>query len=348
MYKIIKNIRTVNNRGTMIQIDGSHGEGGGQILRTAVALSMVKGEKVRVNNIRANRPNPGLSHQHLMALKAAKDISDAEAEGLRKGSRKVTFEPDEIRRGLYKFDIGTAGSITLLLQTVLPPALLSGEPVEIEVRGGTDVKWSPPYDYFENVFLENLREMGAEIESELIKRGHYPKGGGKIKVSVEPSSLRDLEVSDKIEKIEGRAFVTNLPLHIARRMKKSALKELIEYDTSISVESYRSASAGTAITLWTRGGRIVGRGILGEKGVPAEKIGSDAAEGLMKDIRDSVDVDVWCADQLVPYLGLIDQNGVLNTEEKTGHLETNLWVVNQFMDDKMKLEEHEGYISIKY
>ena len=160
----------------MIEIDGSHGEGGGQILRTAVAMSMVNREKVSVSNIRANRPNPGLSHQHLMALKAAEEISDAETEGLKKGSRKITFDPGEIKGGFYRFDIGTAGSITLLLQTVLPPALLCEDQVEIEVKGGTDVKWSPPYDYFENVLLGNLRKMGAEVESELVSRGHYPKG----------------------------------------------------------------------------------------------------------------------------------------------------------------------------
>jgi len=332
----------------MKEIDGSYGEGGGQILRTAVAMSMLENEEVTINNIRAKRPNPGLSHQHLMALKAAKDISGAEAEGLKKGSKTVYFKPDEIKGGFYRFDIGTAGSITLLLQAILPPALMSDKKIELEIKGGTDVKWSPPYDYFENVFLGNLRKMGADVESKCLERGHYPKGGGKVKVEIQPSEIKDLNTSKDVEKVEGRAFVTNLPEHIAERMKKSALKELIEYQTSISVESYNSASAGTALTLWTKGERVLGNGILGEKGVPAEEIGKKAAESIIDDIESEIDLDVWCADQIIPYLGMSDREGKLTVRNNTGHLNTNVWVVNQFIDEKIKLKERDGFISIEY
>lgn len=332
----------------MKEIDGSHGEGGGQILRTAIAMSMVKNEPVKIKNIRANRPNPGLSNQHLMALKAAKEISNADVDGLKKGSEKVSFRPDEVNGGFYRFDIGTAGSITLLLQAIIPPAIMSDESIEIEVKGGTDVRWSPPYDYFQNVFLGNLKKMGVDIESKLVKRGHYPKGGGKVKVKVQSGGLNDLKTEENIDVVEGIAFVTNLPDHIAQRMKKRALKELIEYDTSISIETYQSASAGTAITLWTGGDRIIGNGILGEKGVPAEKIGKEAAEGLINDIEDGMDLDIWCADQLIPYLGMIDQSGELRVRESTGHLKTNVWLVNQFVDKKIKLKESNGYVSINY
>ncbi len=332
----------------MKEIDGSHGEGGGQILRTAVAMSMLENEEVMINNIRSNRPNPGLSHQHLMALKAAKDISGAEAEGLKKGSKTVYFKPDDIKGGFYRFDIGTAGSITLLLQAILPPALMSDKKIELEIKGGTDVKWSPPYDYFENVFLGNLRKMGVDVESKCLERGHYPKGGGKVKVEIQPSEIKDLNTGKDVEKVEGRAFVTNLPEHIAERMKKSALKELIEYQTSISVESYNSASAGTALTLWTKGERVLGNGILGEKGVPAEEIGKKAAESIIDDIESEIDLDVWCADQIIPYLGMSDREGKLTVRNNTGHLKTNVWVVNQFIDEKIKLKERDGFISIEY
>lgn len=332
----------------MKEIDGSHGEGGGQILRTAIAMSMIKNEEVRIENIRANRPNPGLSHQHLMAIKAATEISDADVEGLKKGSETVKFDPGEIKGGFYRFNIGTAGSITLLLQAILPPAFLSDKTIEIEVKGGTDVKWSPPYDYFENVFLGNLRKMDGQVESKCLKRGHYPKGGGKIKVKVQPSSLTTLKTGDRIERVMGKAFVTNLPDHIADRMKKSALKELIEYDTSISTESYQSDSAGTALTLWTDGDRILGNGILGEKGVPAEEIGSDAAKGIIDDIENGMDLDIWSADQIIPYLGMIEDNGILKVRKKTGHLETNVWLVNQFIDKRIKLREKNDFISIEY
>ncbi|MFP4050375.1 MAG: RNA 3'-terminal phosphate cyclase [Thermoplasmata archaeon] len=332
----------------MKEIDGSHGEGGGQILRTAIAMSMINGESVNIKNIRANRPNPGLSHQHLMAIKAAKEISDAEAEGLKKGSETVTFTPNDIKGGFYRFDIGTAGSITLLLQAVLLPAFLSDEPITIEVKGGTDVKWSPPYDYFENIFLENVKKMGGEVSLECIKRGHYPKGGGKVKIKTEPSEIDSLEAGKKIDKVKGKAFVTNLPDHIAERMKKSALKELIEYETSISIESYQSPSAGTALTLWTQGDRILGNGILGEKGVPAEEIGKKTAEGVIDDIEEGMDLDIWCADQIIPYLSMAKNCGKLKVKETTGHLETNIWVVNQFIDKKIELKERNGFIWVEY
>lgn len=332
----------------MKEIDGSHGEGGGQILRTAIAMSMVNNEAVRIRNIRANRPNPGLSHQHLMALKAAKEISDAETDGLRKGSEIVTFEPHDISGGFYRFDIGTAGSITLLLQALLPPAFLSDESITMEVKGGTDVKWSPLYDYFENVFLGNVKKMGGKVSSECIDRGHYPKGGGKVKIEVQPSEIQGLEIGKKVDKVNGRAFVTNLPDHIAERMKKSALKELIEYDTSISIESYRSPSAGTALTLWTKGDRILGNGILGEKGVPAEEVGKEAAEGIIDEIEEGLDLDIWCADQMIPYLGMTTDSGKLKVKEITGHLETNVWVVNQFIDKKIELKERNEFIWIEY
>jgi len=332
----------------MLKIDGSYGEGGGQILRSALALSMVEGREIEVHDIRANRPTPGLSHQHLMAIKASSEICGAETEGVEKGSTEITFEPGEVESGVYNFDIGTAGSVTLLLQALIPAALEADGEIILKVRGGTDVKWSPPYDHFENVFLELLRRMNGDIGSELIKRGHYPKGGGRVKVSIRPSELGDLSLTGGVERIEGRAFVSELPEHIADRMKKQVLKEFIEIDTSISVESYGSASPGTGIVIWTRGGKILGKGVLGEKGVPAEEVGEEAAEGLKKDIEADVGLDPNAADQLIPYLALSDSGGVLTTRELTGHLETNAWLVNQFLDDAVELVEKEDVVEIRY
>ncbi|MBS3781544.1 MAG: RNA 3'-terminal phosphate cyclase [Candidatus Thermoplasmatota archaeon] len=332
----------------MIEIDGSYGEGGGQILRSALALSMVERQDIKVFDIRANRPNPGLSHQHLMAIKAASEICGASTEGVEKGSTEIIFEPGEIKGGVYNFDIGTAGSITLLLQALIPPALEAKEEITLKVRGGTDVKWSPPYDYFENVFLELLRRMNGDINSKLIKRGHYPKGGGKVKVTIKPSELRDISLSEGIDKIEGRAFVSELPEHIAERMKKQVLKEFMELDTSISVESYESASPGTGIVVWTRGGKVLGKGVLGEKGVPAEEVGEEAVEGLKKDIESNVDLDPNAADQLIPFLALLNEHGTLTMRKSTSHLETNAWLVNRFFDDAVELVEKKNKVEIRY
>ena len=330
----------------MLNIDGSYGEGGGQILRTALAMSMITGEDISVTRIRANRPNPGLSHQHVMSVKAAQEICDAETEGVSKRSSEIVFKPRSVDGGKYGFDIGTAGSVTLLSQALLPPALHSGKSFSIFLKGGTDVKWSPPYDYFENVFLSHLRKMGSSLSSKLIKRGHYPKGGGEVELKVEPTQLTSYQTSREFDAVEGRAFVTNLPDHIARRMKKEVLKEFLDVETSVSVNSYSSASAGTGIVIWTAGGKLVGKGVLGEKGVPAEKVGREAADGLRQEIR--ADVDVNAADQLIPYLAMIDGSGVITVRKKTGHLETNVWVVNQFSDMKVELEEEGDLIKIIY
>ncbi len=332
----------------MLEIDGSHGEGGGQVLRTAVAMSMVTGEDFRIENIRANRPNPGLSHQHLMALKAAAEISDAEATGMQKGSTEVTFDPSSVKGGDYEFDIGTAGSITLMLQALIPPALVADEITTIEITGGTDVKWSPPFDYFENVFLKHLDKMGVSIDPQLIKRGHYPKGGGKVIVTIEPGEVEGYEVKDDIDEIRGNAFVTNLPDHIAKRMKKSAEKELSSYPMTIKTESCSSLSAGTGITIWTEGNRNLGCGVLGEKGVPAEKVGREAATILKEEIESGSDVDRWSSDQLVPFLAMTDSSGELSVKDKTGHLETNIWVVDQFSKKKIELEGYKDGYKIVY
>ncbi len=332
----------------MLEIDGSHGEGGGQILRSALALSMAEGRDIKVRNIRANRSNPGLSHQHLKAIEAASVICGAETEGVEKGSELITFEPGEVEGGAYNFDIGTAGSVTLLLQALIPPMIDAREEATIKVRGGTDVKWSPPYDYFENVFLGLLRRMDVDITSELLKRGHYPKGGGRVKIDIGTGELKGLKPSKEIESIEGRAFVSELPEHIAERMKKQVLKEFLDINTSISIESYESASAGTGIVIWTEGDSLLGRGVLGEKGVPAEKVGQRAADGLKKEIKARTSLDIRAADQIIPFLALTKTSGTLTTRKVTGHLETNVWLINRFMKDEIELIEDEDVVKIRY
>ncbi len=332
----------------MLEIDGSYGEGGGQIVRTAVAMSMVKDIPIHITNIRANRPNPGLSHQHLMALRGAAVISGGKLKGAGKGATEVTFVPGEVYGGSYRFDIGTAGSITLLLQALIPAVLHADNSVKIQVRGGTDVKWSPPYDYFENVFLDHLRRMGLNISSKLIKRGHYPKGGGKVSLTVEPGIPTPIKTSDNVEGISGRAFVTSLSDHIMRRMRKAVLKEFVDKKVNIELASYQSSSPGTGITLWSVGDRLVGVGKLGEKGVPAEAVGKEAADYMRRAIDAGFQIDRWSADQLIPYLAMCDDHGKIKVEKLTGHLETNLWLVNRFCSDAIRLEEKQNELCMIY
>lgn len=316
----------------MLKIDGAHGEGGGQIIRTSIAIASLKDTPIKIHNIRANRPRPGLSAQHEVAIKAAADICEGELKGANRGSETITFIPGDIRGGKYSFDIGTAGSITLMLQALIPIALYADGPVDLRIRGGTDVKWSPPYDYYENVFIRCLKKMGVHIRTRLLKKGHYPKGGGEVRVKIKPSTPMDYQVSDLSEKcdIYGKAFITDLDEDIARRMKKAALKVLLEHNVSIDIETHTSSSPGTGMTLWTEGERILGCGVLGEKGIPAEILGKKCAETLLEDIKGGYHLDPWCADQLIPYLCIANSGGELRVRKVTGHLSTNVWVVNRF------------------
>ena len=167
-----------------IELDGSHGEGGGAILRQALALSMATGKGFRIINIRKGRCNPGLAPQHLAGVNAAKDLCSAEVKGHAIGSTELSFKPGEIKAGRYRINIGTAGSITLLLQSLLLPSIFSGKKISFHITGGTDVNWSQPYDYFKFVFLPQMKRY-ADIEANLFKRGYYPRGMGEVKLTVQ-------------------------------------------------------------------------------------------------------------------------------------------------------------------
>ncbi|MDY6779852.1 MAG: RNA 3'-terminal phosphate cyclase, partial [Halobacteria archaeon] len=170
-----------------LKIDGSHGEGGGQILRTSLALSAVTGEAVEVHDVRAERETPGLKRQHLAVVDAIAEMSDADVEGDDEGSERVLFDPSEVTGGEYTVDVGTAGSVTLVAQSAILASVGADSTVELVIRGGTDVKWSPTYAYLEHVTLPLLETIGVEAESRLVRRGHYPEGGGEISLVVEPS-----------------------------------------------------------------------------------------------------------------------------------------------------------------
>ncbi|MCJ7817515.1 MAG: RNA 3'-terminal phosphate cyclase, partial [Candidatus Thorarchaeota archaeon] len=170
----------------MIEIDGSYGEGGGQILRTSIALAALTMKPVQISKIRAGRPKPGLKKQHLSGIKLTGELVDATIEGLEVGSTEISFTPNQRRSGSFSIDIGTAGSISLILQAVLPPAVLAPDPVTFLIQGGTDVKWSPPVDYLNNVFSPLLSRLGSIVEIEQKKRGHYPRGGGEVLCRVTP------------------------------------------------------------------------------------------------------------------------------------------------------------------
>lgn len=327
----------------MLEINGAHGEGGGQILRTSAALSALTQTPVTVTNIRANRPKPGLSAQHVAAIRAVAELCNAKTSELKIGARAVEFVPEKIKGGELKFDIGTAGSITLVLQACLLPALHAGRNIKIVITGGTDVKWSPPIDYFNRVFLRLLGKINIKVEVEIIMRGYYPEGGGVVEVKIQPvPELKPLKIpiSGDVKNIGGIINLTGLPAHISERIQNSALNGLKGYqNVNITQDIHETGtSQGTGITLWAETARsVLGASALGERGVPAEKIGGSAAEGLVQDLEGGGSVDVHAADQLLPYLGIA--GGEFTVRELSSHAKTNIWLIEQFIDNRFEVEE---------
>src|SRR2546422_1042141 len=323
----------------MLEIDGAHGEGGGQLLRMAVAASALTETPVRVTRIRAGREKPGLAAQHATAVGALAKLCGAEATGLEIGSKTIEFEPGKIASGRYSFDVGTAGSITLVLQALLPVVTTAPGPVSVRVTGGTDVPWSPPMDYFTRVFLPLIRRLGAHVDVEVARRGYYPKGGGIVDTVIEPNrrwSSFDPTDLGEIDRVRGIAHVANLPEDIPKRMKHAAVRRLHgPADVKIEERIYRGAEAigqGGALVLWAEAGAtVLGSDSLAQRGKPSERIGEEAAAALRSEIESQATLDIHAADQLLVYLARANGRSVFRVREISGHIETMMWLLPQFM-----------------
>ncbi len=328
----------------MIEIDGSFGEGGGQIVRTAVALAAVTGAPIRITKIRQGRPKPGLAAQHAQAIGALAKICSAKNEGVLPGSTEIVFEPGQIRGGNYRVDIGTAGSITLLLQCLLPAMIKADGPINLKITGGTDVRWSPTIDYLKFVFLPALSEFGAKIRLECKRRGYYPRGGGLVVLSVDPGNLKSAYfISQKPGIVQGVSHCSNLPDHVARRQAESAALALKNagYESNVFAEVLKETSTGSGITLWSG---CKGASALGERGIRAEDVGKAAADEMIAELSTPAAVDVHLADQLIPYLALAGGSYTVRAISK--HASTNIWTASHFLETKINVKE-EGVLKIE-
>jgi len=339
----------------MIEIDGSLGEGGGQIVRTAVALSAVTGKPVHITRIRQGRSKPGLAAQHARAITALAAICDARTWGATPGSSEIIFTPGEIRGGSFRVEIGTAGSVTLLMQCLLPALLQADGPSSLQIIGGTDVQWSPAVDYFKNVFLPALSSFGAKVSLDVLQRGYYPRGQGEVLLEVEPAKLKAShlesmacdtgQIIQNIQNtVQGVSHCSSLPEHVAARQADSAAEALAQagFSAQISREALQLPSLGSGITLWSG---CKGASSLGERGLPAEKVGRKAADELIMELKSPARVDVHLADQLIPYLALA--GGSYTVREISLHARTNIWTVGHFLDAKIEIKEEKGLFSIE-
>lgn len=328
----------------MIEIDASFGEGGGQILRSALALSVITGEAMRLTNIRARRPQPGMKPQHLKAVEAAAQIGAAHVEGASPGSQTLCFEPAGLHGGKYVFDIGTAGAVSLLLQTVYLPLCFADGPSRLTLVGGTHVPWSPCYHYLQWQWLPYLAEAGYRVDCSLERAGFYPRGGGLLQVNIVPSRhLTPLCLTERgrLLRIRGLSGVGRLDLSIAERQRKQAVDRLHELGVPLEIEvaEVPAASPGTFIVLQAEfeGGRCCACA-LGARHKLAEKVADEAVDELRADIAAGGAIDAWLADQLLLPLAFVPGRSAFSVGRISLHLRTHAELLRYFLPVSVEIE----------
>ena len=332
----------------MIEIDGGYLEGGGQILRTAVALSAVTKKPCHVFNIRLNRPKPGLMPQHLLGIQALAELCNGRLEGDELNSEEIKFYPGQNYRDRISINIPTAGSITLVLQTLIPPALLAPSPVKITFNGGaTDTFFSPTIDHFRYVFLKILEKMGAKIEIDVTKRGYYPEGGAKVEVTTYPVKLKNLNLTErgqlkKILAVSGAAeFLKNKKVTERQLQRVREILGKLKLPTEEKVEYYPTQCPGSQICLIAEfENTVIGIDNLGKLGKRAEEIGEEVALELLKEQKSQACLDKHLADQILPYLALAPGKSQITVSEITRHCQTNVWVIEKFLNGEFKTKNN--------
>lgn len=366
----------------MIILDGKHGEGGGAMLRFALALSLITKKSFRMINIRSNRPKKGLKHEHLGAIKIMKELCNAKVTDAFLESEEITFIPGEIKKknSILEYEFKTAASTILVCQSLLLASIFSEKNIRFKLIGGTDVKWSIPADYFKNVLIPILEEQGLKkIIFKINKRGYYPKGQGEVelivnsrqtttnikKINLESrgellgffgniNSSFELEKAKVCERAKERAeqtinsFLNKKSFETNQDVKSNNFrlnKDHEKISCNINMSYSKTSSEGAIMTLWARfQNSIIGSDSLGEKGKKAELLGEEATNKLLEFINSKAVVDEYLADQLIPYLGIC--KGSIKTNKITNHLKSNIYVTQQFLDVLFEINEEKGTIKV--
>jgi RNA 3'-phosphate cyclase len=330
----------------MIEIDGSYGEGGGQILRTAVALSAFLNTPCRITSIRHGRPKPGLRPQHLAGVQAVARLCRAEVGGLQINSQEIIFEPKEVTGGELRVDIGTAGAIGLVLQSIMLPAIKVPSPLQLAIIGGTDVPWAPTVTYLGEVSIPVLERMNYRADLAVVKRGYYPRGGGEVSVELKRGDLSPLQLLDpgEIQMIRGRSHASESlrDRGVAERQREAAMKVLntSAFPAEIEVEYGPTQSPGSGIDLWALGeNSVLGSNALGARGKRAEEVGVEAAAALLGQIESGAALDEWMGDQILPFLAVAEGESTISIPVATDHLRTNLSVIDHFLPLETHIRE---------
>lgn len=327
----------------MIRIDGSEGEGGGQVLRNSCALSLITGEPFRIDNIRGKRPKPGLMRQHATAIEAACVISGAECSGLAIGSTSLEFRPGAVVPGEYNFAVGTAGSTGLVLQTVLMPLILAGGPSRLVLEGGTHNQSAPPFDFIERAFLPVINRMGPQVSARIVRHGFYPRGGGRIEIDIIPAPLSATDCTQRGELLEtaGQALFTGLPFEIAERMLARARRDLPGWaDHAFAVrELPADQGPGVILLLEARYAHVTEMvSGFGQLGVPAERLAKTSAARMRGYIESTAYAGPYLADQLVlPFV--LAGGGSFTTVKPSQHLLTAIGIAKRFTGRHIELSK---------
>jgi RNA 3'-terminal phosphate cyclase (ATP) len=334
----------------MIEIDGSEGEGGGQILRSSLSLSIHTQQAFRISNIRAHRDPPGLRRQHLTAVNSAAELCNAQVEGAHIGSRDLVFRPGPLKPGNYSFSIGTAGSSTLVLQTVLPPLLMAKEASRIRITGGTHNRGSPPFDFLDRAFMPLLRRMGADVELQIVRHGFYPRGGGQIHAEVSPAPLIPMHLHERgaQQSISADAYIAALPMNIAERELAEIRRALDIAPEELHLQALpNDMGPGNAVTITARFENVteVFTGF-GERGTPAEQVAKSAADEALDYLEMSAPVGEHLADQLLLPMALTG-GGSFVTARVSQHLQSNTLVIRRFTNRNIVWEDCTGGYLVK-
>ncbi|GAB4399870.1 MAG: RNA 3'-terminal phosphate cyclase [Anaerolineales bacterium] len=332
----------------MIELDGAHGEGGGQILRSALALSILTSQPFRLYNLRANRSKPGLRPQHLAAVQAAAQISSAQTSGAALNSREITFAPQIVRGGAYTFRIPTAGAASLLLHTLYLPLLLSGKSAHLTLGGGTHVPHSPSFDYLTHIWQPAMQQIGLEIRLQFKQAGFYPEGGGEFEAILRPANHPvplNAQTRGDLVRIRGYSQGANLPEDILRQQKLHALSRLqpVCRDSKITLQPLPAPGKGTALFLLAESQHArAGFSALGKKGKPAEQVADEAVNELLAYLNTPAALDPHLADQILLPLAFADGESAFCVSSITQHLRTNADTIRAFLPVKIEIQGELG------
>lgn len=329
----------------MIEINGAYGEGGGQIVRTACSLATLTRQACHIVNIRQARRVPGLRVQHLLAVQALSELCGGSLKGDQVGSAELEFHPGNAVIGDIPIRIGTAASITLIAQCLIPALLFASKPVQVAFSGGaTDTAFAPPLDYFLYVFLSFMRRIGISVNTDVTRRGYYPRGGAELIIGVEPAKPKPLVATmrgalKEIRLISSAAAILK-QRRVAERQVEGALHPLASagFTPTTGVEYPQSFSAGSALCIVAEfEGTTIGTSALGARGKLAERVGLEAAEQFLAELDSTACLDSHMADQILPYMALAGGGGCVTVTKMTNHCRTNMWVIEQFLRGRFQV-----------